>query len=443
MPVPRLRTLLWPALVTAALACVRLEPPALPPPAPVAVERPLVLVPGVTGSSLWDPATGEVAFGSGRSFLCPRDGGYRIAPALDGADGLKALDVIRRIRLAWVDKPVYQPVVDAAVRMGYRLGDLERPEPEDSLFLFAYDWRDDNVASSRRLAALLEGVRQARGEERLAVDLLCQSNGAHVCRWFAKYRDLRAAEVEAGRGPATRLDVAKLVLLGTSNGGSLRILREMNRERRYLPWIGRVFRPEVFFAMRSLYQDLPHDAASLFVDAEGDSLDVDLYDAASWERYGWSVFDPQAARRVARNDPEGRFGTADERSTFLRDALAQARRFQRLLASDAPAWAGATTYLLENGTRSTPHRAVLRRTAHGWETLFPDEPGLRAALRERLLAPGDGHATLASQRRLSAQELAGLRQVRRIEGAHFESILETGTLEAVLDVLAQPLTRGR
>ena len=443
MPGRRLRALLWPVLLPGALACARLEPPALPAPAPLAVERLLVLVPGVTGSSLWDPATGEVAFGSGRSFLCPRDGGYRVAPALDGDDRLEALGVIRRIRLAWIDKPVYQPVVDAAVRMGYRLGDLERPEPEDSLFLFAYDWRRDNVASSRRLAALLEGVRRARGEERLAVDLLCQSNGAHVCRWFAKYRDLEADEAEAGRGPATRLDVAKLVLLGTSNGGSLRILREMNRDRRYLPWIGRVFRSEVFFAMRALYQDLPHDAASLFVDSEGDSLDVDLYDAGSWERYGWSIFDPKAARRVARNDREGRFGTAAERSSFLRDALGEARRFQRLLASDAPAWNGATTYLLENGTRPTPHRAVLRRTGRGWETLFPDEPALRRAMHERLLAPGDGHATIASQRRLSGQELAGLRQVRRIEGAHFESILEADTLEAVLDVLAQPLIRGR
>lgn len=433
------------ALLPAAAACVRPEPRVVGASPPQVIERPLVLVPGVTGSRLCDREAGEVVFGRGRSFLFPRDGGYRIAPRLDGTDGLVPCGVIRRVDLAWIRKPVYQPVVDVARRLGYRLGDLASPRPEDTLFLFAYDWRRDNVSGARRLAALLEGVRRARGSDRLAVDLLCQSNGAHVCRWFAKYRDLDPDAAESGDGPATRLEVGKLVLVGASNGGALRILREMNRGRRYLPWVGRVFRPEVFFPMHALYEDLPHQDADLFVDATGEAVAVDLYDAASWERYGWSIFDPATARRVARRDAEARFGTVAERSAFLRDVLAAARRFQRLLALDGPAWGRATTYLLENETSPTPRRALLRRDGDGrWRTLFADDPGAAGAdLRDRLLAPGDGHATVASQRRLADQELAGLRPVRRIAGAHFESILEPETLETLRAVLAEPLAAQR
>lgn len=433
------------ALLLPLAACAAPRPLVLGATPEPAIPRPLVLVPGVTGSRLCDEATGEVAFGRGVTFLLPRDGGYRIAPRLDDGDGLEPCGVIREVRLAWVRKPVYQPVVDAAARLGYRLGDLERPRPEDTLYLFAYDWRRDNVSGARRLAEQLEGVRRVRGQDRLAVDLLCQSNGAHLCRWFAKYRDLDPEAAANGPGPATRLEVGKLILVGASNGGALRILREMNRGRRYVQWIGRAFRPEIFFPMRTLYEDLPHDDRDLFVDSQGRALEVDLYDAASWERYGWSIFDAQAARRVARRDTEGRFGTATQRSAFLREVLAATRRFQRLLAADGPAWGGATIYLLENGTSPTPRRALLQDDGDGRpRTLFADELAAgQAALRDRLLAPGDGHATLASQHRLADQELAALQPPRRIEGAHFESILEPDTLETLVQVLAEPLAVER
>ncbi|MEZ5332419.1 MAG: hypothetical protein R2991_10290 [Thermoanaerobaculia bacterium] len=399
----------------------------------------------MTGTSLWDPEKERVVFGRGSSFLRPHDGGYGIAPPLAGADRIEPFEVLREVRLAWIRKPIYQPLVEALVGAGYRLDDLRSPRPDGTLYLFPYDWRQDNVDSARRLVAWLDGVRLARGRDRLTVDLLCQSNGAHICRWLAKYRDLTLAEAESGAAPATRLTVGRVLLLGTSNGGALRMLREMNRGRRYVPWVGRTFRPEVFFGVRSFYQDLPHRADGLFVDADGHSVDVDLYDVASWSTYGWSIFAPDAERRVAASGRSRIFGTPPERLAFVADALDGARRFQRLLAADSPAWGDAVSVLFENRSRPTPARAVLARGPEGrWETLFPDDPELTGSpLRERLLTPGDGHATVASQRDLSPQELASLASVRAIEGDHFEAIVEPDTLATLLDALAETLVAQR
>lgn len=426
-------------LALAVAACASIRGPVLRERALLPVQHPLVLVPGATGTSLWDPTNQRIVFGSGRSFLRPRDGGYGIAPPLAGHDRLEPFEVLREVRLAWIRKPIYQPVVDALVGAGYRLDDLRSPRSDGTLYLFSYDWRQDNVESARRLAAMLEGVRRARGDDRLRVDLLCQSNGAHICRWLAKYRDLTLEEAASGAAPETRLAVDRMLLLGTSNGGALRMLREMNHGRRYVPWIGRVFRPEVFFAVRSFYQDLPHHAEDLFVDAEGRSLDVDLYDTESWTTYGWSIFAPGPARRAAASGESRLFGNPSERLAFLADALERARRFQRLLGADGPAWGSAAPVLLENSSRPTPVRAVLARDPQGgWRTLFPDAPELASSpLCARLLTPGDGHATVASQHDLSPQELAALAPVRHIEGEHFESIVQADTLETLLDVLAE------
>ena len=62
-------------------------------------------------------------------------------------------------------------------------------QPGENLFLFSYDWRQDNVASAQRLAAQLRSLRQAYGGT-VEIDLVCQSNGGYICRWLGKYGDV-------------------------------------------------------------------------------------------------------------------------------------------------------------------------------------------------------------------------------------------------------------
>ncbi|MCP4559385.1 MAG: hypothetical protein GY837_02580, partial [Bosea sp.] len=213
------------AVLSGCSGCSSTPVPVFVPLRDAVARRPVILVPGITGSLLRDRETREIIWGTGYRLVSPHDGGYSVARPISGrpAPELEAFAVIEKLRLGTVEKDIYGPIARLLETNGYRRGDLNAPRPEDDLFLFPYDWRLDNEVAVRELLEKLEGVRQARGEDRLAVDLICQSNGAHICRYLVKYGDAPFADAEAGRAaPPAAIDVVKLVLVGTSNGGSLR-----------------------------------------------------------------------------------------------------------------------------------------------------------------------------------------------------------------------------
>jgi hypothetical protein len=112
------------------------------------VERktPVIIVPGISGSVLRDKASGKAMWGEGRNVLVPRDGGYSLARPIGAPEGAESrLEVdgpILRVRLAGViRKDLYAPIGDMLVNHGYQLGDLDNPQPDDTVFYFGYDWR--------------------------------------------------------------------------------------------------------------------------------------------------------------------------------------------------------------------------------------------------------------------------------------------------------------
>ncbi|HUF78250.1 MAG TPA: hypothetical protein VMR44_04965 [Thermoanaerobaculia bacterium] len=425
-------------------ACTQAPAPGDPALAPPAV--PVVFVPGVTGSILRDRESGEVVWGSGRNLIAPRDGGYAlafpVAPPLGWEPRLEAGGVLEEIRLGPVRQPVYGPLLEALEAHGYRRGDLAAPRPGETLFGFAYDWRRSNVDTARDLLARLEALRRARGEDRLYVDLVCQSNGTHVCRYLVRHGGRSLDEAEAGAGPPGSIAVRNLVLVAGSSGGALRILRELDRGRRYLPApVGRRMLQEVLFTFRALFEDLPHDPGGRFLDPHGRPLEVDLYDPGAWIERGWSVFAPLAARRLAAAGRDDLFGTAEERRVYLARALADSRRLQRLLARDPEGFVPPCPHLLGDGYLPTPERAVLERVAPGWRTLYSGDRRVERSsyLRALASAPGDGHATLASQLTLSPRERAALAgEPFLIQGGHFELILDPAIHRRVFEALQTP-----
>jgi len=357
---------------------------------------PVVFVPGVTGVVLRDSGTGEVVWGEGRNLLGPHDDGSRLA--LRPGDAIEPAGPIDEIRLFGIHKPIYGPLRTLLTRAGY--------VPGETLFFFGYDWRRDLTESAGRLRDWLEELRQKQGRESLEVDLVCQSSGAHLCRYLAKY------------GLPPTLAVRRLILVGASNGGSLRILRELDRGRRYVPLVGRFMSPEVLFTFPSLFQDLPIYRRDLFLDAKGKPLDVDLWDPESWRRYGWSV---------PGKDEE------------LRRTLSDARHFQELLHADSPRFGNTRVYVVGSTDQPTPDRAVLVRDGKEWKTFFTGDPWLRRrpALEALATAEGDEHAAVASQDWLSPQEKAALAlPPRRVKGGHFEALLTVEAGRFLLEALS-------
>lgn len=430
-----------------------------------AAERvPVVLVPGISGSALRDRASGEIRWGRGPEVIGPKDGGYSLAlpipsaeatggrdPALE-AVGLEAISVIDTLSIfgGLVKKPVYGPVLRTLEANGWTRGDLDAPSAGADLYAFAYDWRQDNLKTVsellERLRALAASHRVGRPDEPFIVDLICQSNGAHLCRYLMKYGDASLDEAEAGRArPPAGLHFRKVVLVGTSNGGSLRILREVHRGRRYVPVIGRKIQPETLFTMPAILQDLPGYTPHPFVDERGRRLDVDLFDAETWRLYGFSVFTDEVRARMARRPDL--FGSEVERFAYLQRNLDRGRRLHSLLARDVPrdvAPFDTAYYLLQNGYDPSPELAVLRRaaTAGGHELLFTGDDELEddEFLHYLVSSPGDGHATYDSQRALSRQEVDAIAAPPfLVRGGHFELILDPATLRRMVDFLRMPL----
>jgi hypothetical protein len=426
------------------LSCAGSPPPVLGSGPNSAHDTPVILVPGATGVELRDPATGKFVWGKGSNLVRPHDGGYAvalpIAPGAAGAPGLETGEVMEEIRLAGLfRKPIYGPIVDLLAANGYQRGDLADPRPEDTFFLFAYDWRQDNVASTALLLERLENLRRVRGMPRLPVVLICQSNGAHICRYLAKYGGASLAEAETGRAerPAS-IEVEKLILIGSSNGGSLRILRELDRGRSYVSLVGRKWQPETLFTFRSLFQDLPAYRRDLFLDEQGGVMEVDLYDGAAWQTFGWSVFAKSTARRLQDRSRADLFGDDEDRLRYLQQTLDSARRFQRVLATDSPGFGKPAYYMIQNRDIDTPERAVLVEKKGEWKTLFTGDRWLEKQphLRKLATTAGDGHASIESQLWLSPQEherLVG--KPFEVEGGHFELILNPVALERVLQIL--------
>lgn len=437
----------WGTLVLlAALGarCSQVPAPILSADSSDTVRVPVVFVPGVTGVELRDRSTGELVWGRGRNLLGPFDRGYRLARWLPAASAMPRLEpgrAILELRLfGIVRRPVYRSLVDLFEANGYRHGHLEDPRPGDGFFLFAYDWRQDNVTSACRLADQLRRLQRVRGGTRLRVILVCQSNGAHVCRYLTRYGGATLEDAESlGPQRLPGIEIDKLVLVGASNGGSLRVLRELDRGRRYLWGVGRRWAPETLFTFASLYQDLPVYTEDLFVDEKGASLAVDLFDAASWERFGWSAFGAAARRRLAAEDHREIFGREADRRAFLERSLNRAVRFHRVLHRDNDEPVPTSYYLITNRHNPTPARAVLLPEGTRWRTLFAGDRELRQlpVHTARVESIGDGHATLESQLWLSPQERARLAsEPLEVAGEHFEMVLGAATFRHLLEIVA-------
>lgn len=411
-----------------------------------APRRVLVFVPGITGSVLRDREQDRVIWGRGRNLVAPHDGGYRIALPIGGKPerSVIAEGILRKIRLLGLRKQVYQPLVELFQTHGYRLGDLAAPTARDDLFLYAYDWRQDNVASARRLFAQLRAVREARSEERLAIDLVCQSNGGAICRWLARFGDADLAQAEAGTAqPSSELAIHNVVLVGTANGGSLRTLREMTRGRRYVPFFGRRFEPEMFFSITAFFQDLPSYRQDLFVDGAGEPMAVDIFDPESWQRYGWAIWSPRAKHSLAKRKPsDALFGTPDQRSRHLAKMLDRGQRLHGMLADGGPVAPETRYHLIQNVAWETPSQAVLSQGEDGaWHLGVTGDKALRKqpALHTKVTALGDGHATRASQLHLGAAERAAMAgEVFAVVAGHFETILQPAAHDHLIEILQQP-----
>jgi pimeloyl-ACP methyl ester carboxylesterase len=438
------------ALIATNACLLKASRPNLPAifPAPIVAKRtgktPIIIIPGVTGSELVNRTTGEKLWPD----LFPED---KVALALpitsttlsENRDDIVASRVIESAQLIkfMPEIGVYGALLKALENQGgYRRGDIDAPPPDgdrDTYYLFAYDWRRDNVESARKLAEKIAEIKRRTNRPDLRFDIIAHSMGGLIARYFAMYGDVDVLARPQQPRPDWRgaQSVRSLVLFATPNAGSMDALRsliygysitEANKPRiNPFKSLGRV----TIFTAPSVYQILPRRESARFYDAKLEPVKIDLYDVETWERYHWSAaFDPEIANRVLKSsikrfgESEGRPAAAKTlalRAAYLRAVLKRAADFQEALDAAGPPPETLRLHLMGGDCEPTVAGALIvdvkgETQTHFYPRHIPSE--LRKEAFKKLFVPGDGRVTRQSLFGLSfdlEQPDAGITQMMK------------------------------
>ncbi len=405
----------WPALLFCAVLLGSCTPvgPAIEQTYPAhsaTVERvPVILIPGLLGSrlaradngvELW-PGTTRKLLTSNYEDLALRIDPETLEPIDDGLvpsglfDGAIGKDFYRRI------------VKELREAGGYRPSNPGHAviQQKARLYVFAYDWRQDNVKTVQKLDELIEQIRLDYKDPDLRVDVIAHSMGGLVVRYYERYG---AVDVLDGNSfPVTGLGHSKLrrvVLLGTPNQGTVSAVHKFLNGYR----VGFSGLPtEGVATMPSTFQLFPHPLVDWVVNIKGSRLEFDLFDVEFWRLYGWSIFDHRIQRRMDRHREPWPPQEVFER--WFEKRLARAQRFTWSLMAPAGDLPLIKPLLLGGDCIPTPRRLVFEKVdAESIARLRPEQilaplPGVdyESLMFER----GDGSVTQSSL--LSHQHMDG------------------------------------
>lgn len=286
-------------------------------------------------------------------------------------------------KVAGVD--FYAAILDSLTEAGgYTMGDINDPRPGENCFVFYYDWRRDNVESAAGLGRAIGRIKNRLGDPELRFDIVAHSMGGLIAEYYLKYGTVDVlADPAASPTYAGARDINRMVLIGTPRRGTMTALEALHTG------ISRSLDPAALFTMPSIYQLLPNDSATHFVDPRGKPIDVDLFDAHTWVRYGWSIFNTGKGSNEARR--------AEVR--FLQSALDRAVAFHHALDRGDGGISPVPMHIFGSDCVPTLDRAILHETRSGYALLFDDEtaPGRSNRDLDRVLfVPGDGTVTAGS-----------------------------------------------
>ena len=353
-----------------------------PKPAPVKApiktgKAPIIIIPGLTGSDLYNERTGEhVWFRPHR--VDDDDIRLPISPNIArNRDNLVSRDVIRELKVVKFlpEIEVYERLIDAIqTRGGYKEGKWGAPAKDgdkDTFYVFPYDWRRDNIESARKLVRRIEELKRKLGKPGLKFNVIAHSMGGLVARYAAMYgdSDIPGGKLEPSWPGARHFD--KIFLLGTPNSGTVSALDALLNGFSYvggglnIPFIQDLSKFDVF-TIPSAFQLLPYDGTLRAYDEFLQPMKIDIYDPATWEKYGWGVWKD--------DDYEKKYRPSEviHIKSYLAAVLNRAKQFQTALNANNSKNVPVAIYLVGGDCKETLSGIVLRHDEkkERWYTMF-------------------------------------------------------------------------
>ena len=390
-------------------------------------KNPVIFIPGLSGSELKHKETGEkIWFNPFRS----KSGDLRLPVSSDIAknhDNLIAGDIIRTFKLGGLAiADIYGGCIKALeIRAGYHEESWDKPSMdgyEDSIYIFPYDWRLDNVENARLLMHKLDGLKQKLKKPDLKFDIIAHSMGGIISRYAAMYGD--ADLPDGGDKPvptwAGAMYFDKIILLGTPNEGSALSLDvlvngvTLGGVPIYLPFLQDTSKFAAF-TIPSAYQLLPAPGTLRVFDDKFKLIDIDIYDPKVWSKYGWNAIDDKGFSKV--------FNVEEQKtaSTYFAMQLNRSKRLHEALGAAQGKTGGISFHVVGADCKPALDSIVVYRDEKNdkWKTLFRPKGFTRAdgvkitdnELKKVMYSPGDGIVTRRSLEDIHESHDAGVESI--------------------------------
>ena len=335
--------------------------------------NPVILIHGLLGARLEDPASGNEFWGTFSPVLPDRDNLKLLSVPMSWGKPLRELSnntcasflldtvSIRVIGLEF-SMYAYEPLVHAIKEAGYvQEGSEEHMEKGHcpSFFVFYYDWRRSIAENAIELGKFIRAkqaqlqaeyhVRYGASPDTIRFDLMGHSLGGLVARYYMRYGELPLPD-EGAPDPAITWagaeNVGKLIQIGTPNAGYLDTVTELVNGLRLQPGAP-LYPAAVIGTFPSYYEMMPFPqfaAVRKAVPGKSDEESiargeaVDLYDLNTWIKYKWGLANPDFDADLQWLLPDVK--TAAERRYIalehLQKCLASAKRIASMLSMPDP-----------------------------------------------------------------------------------------------------------
>lgn len=364
---------------------------------------PLILIHGILGSKIksisankevWPDNIRKLVFSRYRNLAYDIDHNT-LEPLQNDYEAFSIMDSVTGFN-------IYQEIIDTLTNYGnYRLTQLDEPYlPGRKLYIFNYDWRQDNVYSAQQLDKFIKSIQNKHPKKhQQKVDIVAHSMGGLITRYYMRYGtdDVLNSDVFESNVHGAN-NVRHAIFLGTPNLGLvLSVNRFVNGYRFGL----RTIPIEVMITMPSIYQLLPHSISNWIVDLNGNKIHMDIFDPKTWQKYQWAIYDPLVQKRIIEASPSAQLGSKKVAilKKFFNKNLQRARRFLWSLTVQ-PDNDPHPFIMMGGDCQKTPARLVMEKVNDKY--LIHTKPGQVIQKLDDIdygklmLEPGDGHVTKPS-----------------------------------------------
>lgn len=372
-------------------------------------KNPLIVIPGVMGSSLVNAETGETAW---VKFSESKLDDIRLPISTNLAsnkDKLVAGEIIEEVKIVKFlpGLSVYGDLIKFLdKKAGYRRvawDKAEKDDFQDVYFTFPYDWRRDNVENAKLLTQKIEKLKAKLGKPNLKFDVLAHSMGGIISRYAAMYGTQDLQNKPNPNWYGTR-HFNKIIMLGTPNEGSMLTLDTFYNGYSISTPAGRYYPSflsrEIGFTIPTLYQLLPHSNTAKFYDEDLKPIEIDIYQIDNWEKYGWSYLEDA---KLTKNMTKTKRQQANK---FLEAMLVRTKKFHESLNVKTKLPDSIQFYAFGSSCKDTLDGAIIYRDEKKdiWKTLmrsdsFKNSRGEKIGdnkVKELIFASGDGTVSTRS-----------------------------------------------